>query len=745
MADRRLIILSNRLPVTVQTDEGEGTRIVPSSGGLATGLRAAQEARGGRWIGWSGDVGPPTPDVVQALDEQGLAAVPINEQEVQSYYLRISNQCLWPLMHSFDERMHFRSADWRHYVEVNRRFAERAMAESDPEDLIFVQDFHLCLVPKMIKEARPQQRVGFFLHTPFPSAHVFRTFPERRAFLEGLAAADIVGVHTSGYARHLRDCFRERLGAHIDKDEAIVDGHRCRVVVRPLGVDMTDWEARAASEGVQAEMESLRQSFGDRQLLLGVERMDYTKGIPERLRAFELLLERHPEWSERVHFLQVAVPSRVGVEDYEELEREVATLTGRINSRHGRIGYQPVHYQFHGVSKDRLVALYQMADVCLVTPLRDGLNLVAKEFIASRLDGRGTLLLSEFAGAAQELRGAMLVNPRDVEDMADKLHRALISAEDDQEKTMAYLRGVVAQNTADNWMESCWMDLTDDEGRGVPTPLEGDAVQGVVDGWIGARRCALVLDFDGTLVELQDDPESVTPSQEVLDALEALAREDGTHVWICSGREAGFLARTFRSIPVGLVAEHGAVISWPEGTVHRRAEGEREMEPWIAAPRDDWYELARERMEAVTTAVEGSFVEPKSTGICWHHRMADPEVGVRAARSLHEELSTLLAGRGVRVEIGHDVVEARPADVTKGEAVERLLEVGALDVDAVIVAGDDTTDESMFEALGERAETILVGERTSLARWRVSGPSDVRGLLTALAAGRTSRPGGEPR
>ena len=184
------------------------------------------------------------------------------------------------------------------------------------------------------------------------------------------------------------------------------------MVVRPLGVDSGDWEARARSEAVAKEMEALSAAFGDRRLLLGVERMDYTKGIPERLRAFELLLERHPEWSGRVHFLQVAVPSRLGVEDYEELEREIATLVGCINSRHGRIGYQPVHYQFRGVTRDRLVALYRMADVCLVTPLRDGLNLVAKEFIASRIDGRGNLLLSEFAGAAQELRGTPVVNPQ---------------------------------------------------------------------------------------------------------------------------------------------------------------------------------------------------------------------------------------------------------------------------------------------------------------------------------------------
>lgn len=738
MAERRIIIISNRLPVTVESGEDGSARLRPSSGGLATGLRAAQESRGGTWIGWSGDAGPSSPEVTAALAAQDLAAVPISAEEIESYYRRISNQCLWPLMHSFDERMQYRSADWHHYVAVNQRFADRVLSESAPEDLVFVQDFHLSLVPRMVKEKRPEQRVGFFLHTPFPSAHVFRTFPERRAFLEGLAAADVVGVHTSGYARHLRDCFRERLGAHITGDEAILDGHRCRVVVRPLGVDSGDWESRARSAAVAAEMESLADAFGDRRLLLGVERMDYTKGIPERLRAFDLLLERHPEWNGRVHFLQVAVPSRLGVEDYEELEREVATLAGLINSRHGRIGYQPVHYQFRGVDKDRLVALYRMADVCLVTPLRDGLNLVAKEFIASRVDGRGNLLLSEFAGAAQELRGTPVVNPRDVEDMAEKLHRGLSTSEDEERRTMAHLREVVASNTADTWMETCWMDLVDDEGRGVPAPLDERAAGRVAGEWSTAKRCALVLDFDGTLVELQDDPEAVVPPRSVLDALEALAREDGTHVWIVSGRDSAFLSRTFRSIPVGLVAEHGAVISWPGKAVHRNAEGERELEAWIEAPRDDWYELARERMEAVTRSVAGSFVEQKSTGLCWHHRKAEPEVGLTAARSLHAELSNLLAGRGVRVELGHDVVEARPADVTKGEAVERLRGAGHLDADALIVAGDDTTDESMFEALGERAQTVLVGERVSLARWRVEGPSDVRRLLGVLADLRAS-------
>lgn len=739
MDERRLIILSNRLPVTVAAEAGAPPRLVPSSGGLATGLRAAQRARSGRWIGWSGGAGPLDPALEQALDAEGLTAIPIAEDELAGYYVGISNRCLWPLMHSFDERQHFQSGDWEHFVAVNRRFAARALAESAPRDLVFVQDFHLALVPRLVKEARPAQRVGFFLHTPFPSPHVLRTFPERRALLEGLVAADLVGVHTSGYARHLLDGFRDLLGAHVDGDEAILGGHRCRVVVRPLGVDAARWERRARSPEVEAELAELRRTFEGTRLLLGVERMDYTKGIPERLRAFELLLERHPEWAERVHFLQVAVPSREGVADYDELEHEVSALAGRINSRYGRIGYQPVHYQFRGVDRDRLVALYRIADVCLVTPLRDGLNLVAKEFVASRVDGRGTLLLSEFAGAAEELRGTLQVNPRDIEDMADKLHRALSGPEDEERATMAHLRSVVAGNTASDWMETCWNDLVDDEGRDVPRALGYEDAERLVEGWRGAATCALVLDFDGTLVELQDDPETVVPPAEVLDAVGRLAAAEGTRVWIVSGRRAGFLARSFRSIPVGLVAEHGASISWPGAARAAGDDEQRAMEPWIDAPRDGWYELARERMEAVTRAVEDSFVEEKATGLCWHHRRARPDVGLRAARALHAELSGLLGGSGVRVELGSDVVEARPAGVTKGEAVERLLEAGALGAEALLVAGDDTTDESMFEALGARGETVLVGDRASLARWRVDGPTDVRRLLGALADARGVR------
>ncbi len=431
----RLLVVSNRLPFTVELEGGE-VRSRRTVGGLASGvdgyLRARQEAGGGAcaWVGWPGaTVGEGDRAAVRStiLAEHAACPVFLDEDEVTGFYDGFCNGTLWPLLHYFPSLVRLEERDWAAYVRVNERFRDAVLEILEPGDTVWVHDYQLMLLPGLLRAARPDVSIAFFLHVPFPAFEVFRILPDAwsRALLHGLLGADVVGFHTLDYVRHFLRC-AERLGGIESREGEIRHGSRVTLVdAFPIGIDFGRFAAAATLPEVAAAREALREPLGDRRVVLSVDRLDYTKGILSRLRAFERFLETSPAWLGRVTLVVVAVPSRERVESYQLMRTQIEQSVGRINGRFGSVAWAPVVYQFRALEFPDLVALYLRADVALVTPLRDGMNLVAKEYLASRADETGVLVLSDTAGAARELGEAVLVNPYHMEGLAHAIASAL--------------------------------------------------------------------------------------------------------------------------------------------------------------------------------------------------------------------------------------------------------------------------------------------------------------------------------
>jgi trehalose 6-phosphate synthase/phosphatase len=452
----RLILVSNRLPVTVVPGP-QGAHVEPSAGGLATALRELQTRSRGVWVGWPGPTDGIEKDdlarIDRALGESGCVPVHLSAEEVERYYETYSNGVLWPVLHYVTGVLPLRLEGWRDYEVVNERFADMVAAQYRSGDVIWVHDYQLMLVPAMLRARLPGARIGFFLHTPFPSSEVFATLPCREELLSGLLGADVIGFHTAPYRGHFESAIQRILGLRPGSGEVHLPTRRIvRLGVLPIGADATAFAAAGNRSEVAAASSALRGDASSR-LLVGVDRLDYTKGIPRRLLAFEELLVSHPEWRERVRLVQVAVPTRTGVDAYRKLGLEVDRIVRRVNATFGTERWTPVEYVHRAVSDVELLALYRAADVMLVTPVRDGMNLVAKEFVATRVDEQGVLVLSEFAGAAVELGQAVLVNPYDIASSAEAFHRALTMPHAEASARMKAMRKSVFAGNIHRWGE----------------------------------------------------------------------------------------------------------------------------------------------------------------------------------------------------------------------------------------------------------------------------------------------------
>ncbi|HEV7704874.1 MAG TPA: trehalose-6-phosphate synthase [Gemmatimonadaceae bacterium] len=448
----RLIIVSNRLPITV-TGCGDEIEVAPSAGGLATGLASVHDGSESLWVGWSGLDSNASPEARRSLQAQltsrRLVEVPLSADEVSIYYEHIANGVLWPIFHDQLERLPNVIEGWDTYEAVNARYADMIVACARPGDTIWIHDFQLMRVPALLRERLPGVRIGFFLHIPFPNPEIFFALPRRQWLVEGMLGADLIGFHTRRYRGHFTAALRRLLGIEMYRESIAYDGRTVNLGIFPMGVDGESFAARSRDRKVVAEMARLRSDEG--MLLVGIDRLDYSKGLPRRLLAFERLLTTHPEWLERIRLVQVAVPSRETLPAYKSVRRNVEELVGRINGRFGTHRWTPIRYINRSVSPTILSALYRAADVLLVTPLRDGMNLVAKEFVASRTDGDGVLVLSEFAGAADELTQAVMVNPYDVDGMAESFNYALRMPEAERRERMQSLRAHVMSHDVSGW------------------------------------------------------------------------------------------------------------------------------------------------------------------------------------------------------------------------------------------------------------------------------------------------------
>jgi trehalose 6-phosphate synthase/phosphatase len=723
----RIIIVSNRLPVSARIERGELV-VSRGAGGVSSGLADIHERSDSVWIGWPGDTWRLPASKRAALGERlaTLRCVPVEleAREARDYYEGFANGILWPVLHYQLDRLPTQPSGWDAYRRVNERFAEAVFQQYRPGDLVWIHDYQLMLVPGLLRRRLPDAAVGFFLHVPFPSSELFRVLHWRRELLEGILGATVVGFHTASYAGHFISSTSTILGCPTGDGKITFEGRRVRVVHLPMGIDAARYASLAQQPAVQGDVGRLRRSAGDAQLLVAVDRLDYTKGIAHRLLAFERCLETYPALRGRVRLIQVAAPSRESLGAYRDLRREVEELVGRINGRFATFGHVPIQYISRTLAPGRLVALYRAAAVALVTPLRDGMNLVAKEFVASRPDEDGVLVLSEFAGAAAELAGAILVNPYDLDDVAAAISRALEMAPEERSDRMRSLRRRVSEHDLRRWADD-FLRLLAAEQRTQPRGAANDRRNGARPAAILAALpppgapLALILDYDGTLVPFRARPEDARPDEEIVRLLDTLASLPRVAVHIVSGRRRSELETWLGHLPIGLHAEHGASSRTANGDWRGRIDGQP---PWIDA--------VRPALAARVRSVPGSHVEEKEASIVWHYRNADGEAGGRAADELRAELAETLESTGASAVPGARIVEVRAAALHKGLVVNDV----QADADGarLLIVGDDTTDEDMFAAAPPDAITVKVGPGDTRARFRLAGPDQVRVMLGAI-------------
>ncbi len=699
-----------------------------SAGGLATGLQGVHAQAETVWVGWPGDISRLTEaqrsDLHRDLDAMRIGTVPLSPTEVVQYYDGYANGVLWPLFHYLIDRVPLEAATWDTYVRVNQRFADIVAERAGPDDHVWVHDYHLCLVPGMLRQRRPGLRIGFFLHIPFPSSEVFRTLAWRSAVLEGLLGADVIGFHTASYRRHFANSVGLLLGYRVaraargdDVHQLSVKGRGVRLVVAPMGVDVVGIGDQARSRAVDAHAASLRQP-GTR-LLLGVDRLDYTKGIPRRMLAFERLLEREPALRGTTRLLQVAVPSREKVDAYRQIRRQVEEHVGRINGLYTQGATVPIHYVYRSLTSDEVIAHYRAADVMLVTPLRDGMNLVAKEFVAARSDLDGVLLLSELAGAADELDAALLVNPYDINGVASAMARALTMPAGERRARMAALRTRVEAADVFAWAQHFLRHLDEAPDRlGPPAATPARRLDDVLDSLRAAPRRVLLLDYDGTLVPFAARPEFAAPDPALMTLLRRLADANGNVLHLVSGRRRADLERWFGHLPIGLHAEHGLWTRWPGQTTW-------EMRP---LPPATWMDVLRPALEVWVARLPGSAIEEKTASLAFHYRETGLTEAPEELRRAAEEYAHWLP---IDVLPGNRVLELRARGTNKGAIVTALRDRGELE-GVILALGDDTTDADLFAALPPEAHTVQVGDVPLPARHRVEGVEGARALLERL-------------
>jgi len=721
----RTIIVSNRLPTKVIRTENNLT-FQPSEGGLATGLGSVYRTGGNLWIGWPGLFVGDTAEEAQidaALAADHMAPVFLTEDEIRDFYEGFSNSTLWPTFHYFSEFASYEQTHWDAYVAVNEKFCAAVLAHAGPDDTIWVHDYQLLLLPELLRRARPEATIGFFLHIPFPSQELIRVLPWRAELLRGMLGADLIGFHTYGYMRHFLSAVTHVLGYPAQNGQIETPQRSVRVDAFPMGIDYERFAQAATSEATLAHAAEYREALRDTRVILSIDRLDYTKGIAQRLRAFNLLLERYPEWRGQVSLIMLVVPSRDQVAQYAALKEEIDELVGRINAQYRTISWNPILYFYRSLPLEELAALYHLAEVALVTPMRDGMNLVAKEYIASKVDQRGVLILSERAGAARELSDALLVNPTDLHQLTETMHDALVMPEAEQATRMSAMQELVGRYTVFAWTKLFMNQLTYTKMKQqtlAPEMLTAPlATQLVQDFGAAEGTRLLLLDYDGTLMPFFANPQQARPDQELRLLLRALTELPRTQVVIISGRDRSTLQEWLGHLPLGFVAEHGV---WLRGT-----DGDWEL---MQPLRADWKRELRPVLELYVARTAGSFIEEKDYSLVWHYRRADADLGEVRARELLSHLAFMTANTDLQVMEGHKVLEIKNAGINKGAGASRWLT--RYEPGFVLALGDDRTDEDTFRALPPEAYTVRVGLARSLARYNLATVPEVRQLLRRL-------------
>ncbi|WP_432712885.1 bifunctional alpha,alpha-trehalose-phosphate synthase (UDP-forming)/trehalose-phosphatase [Pedobacter sp.] len=723
MMTNKTIIVSNRLPVKITETDGKYT-LSPSEGGLATGLGSVYKTGGNIWIGWPGIEVPleRQEEVKAQLATLNLIPVFLTQEEINLYYEGFSNEVLWPVFHYLVTYAHFEQDYWDFYKTVNAKFRDVVEQQLVEGDTVWIHDYQLLLLPCLIRKIQPQVTIGFFQHIPFPSYEIFRLIPWREEILNGMIGADLIGFHTFDDVRHFLSTTTRLTGAKSANN--VITWNERQIVVEsfPMGIDDRKFEQLSNRPKVKAHVANFKKSRNNEAFILSIDRLDYSKGIIQRLQAYELLLQTHPQYIGKLALYMVVVPSRDTVPQYKELRDRIDQMVGNINASYRTMDWLPIHYFYRSFSVELLSALYSAADICLVTPMRDGMNLVSKEYVASRTENNGVLILSEMAGASKELNDALIVNPNNMGDVMRAIVTAIEMPLEEQKIRMSSMREVVKKYNIHLWVKNFITKLKEVKEMQQSLLAKYASLkmrEQMAMAYLESSHRYIFLDYDGTLVGFNSVIEKASPDPELYEILNQLSNDPANQVVLISGRNHETLQKWFGHLKVGMIAEHGAWQKYLDGS-------------WRSLPllTDKWKNEVYAVLERYTDRTPGSFIEDKSYSLVWHYRKVEEGLGEMRVNEIISHLKLIVADKGLQLMPGNKVLEIKNIEVNKGKAAQNLLY--NMEADFILAFGDDYTDEDVFKALPPDAYTIKVGGNISAAKYFVRNPTEVRQLLKEL-------------
>ncbi len=723
----KLILVSNRLPINV-VKQADTFIFEKSIGGLATTFDSYAKNNDStmHWVGWPGIIEDNGKKLKQKRlnEENGLYPIFLSEKELKGYYEGFCNQVIWPLFHYFPSYCNVNENYWELYKQVNYKFADNVIDLYEDGDFIFIQDYHLMLLPNILRQKIDNARIGFFLHIPFPNYEIFRILPInwRTHILRGLLGADLIGFHTEDYMRYFLDAIRRMMGIASKNNIIFVNNRMVGAETIPLGIDYDAFSSNHSFKKTGSAISEFDKSIQERKIILSVDRLDYTKGILNRLQTYGNFLSNYPEYKRKVTMLVIAAPSRKDIGRYKFMNKQVNELVGKINGKFGDIDWMPIIYQNKAYSQEELKVLYKRADVALVTPLRDGMNLIAKEYVASRTDGTGVLILSEFAGAVKELNEAIIVNPHSKKECSAALKEALEMPLSEQKQRNRIMQKKIKANGIEKWFEFFYQKGTNMSQRQQSQKnllTDKAAYQKVFAALSRSKKGLIFLDYDGTLMEFKPTPPEAKPTKEIVNLLAKLSADQKNVVVLVSGRDKDSMEEWFGNLDIELVAEHG---------MYARKERVWKLADSLGS---QWKKEVKIIMQKYKEIVEGTFIEEKDFALAWHYRKADPKQTKRHSTELIGELSVLTEHKDLQVLRGSKVIEVKNSGMNKGGAVDQL--ITETRPDFVLCIGDDITDEDMFVKLPKNAVSIKVGTNPSLANYRLKDPKEVCRFLQFLS------------
>lgn len=722
-----LVIVSNRLPISVRRANSK-LEFYPSIGGLATGLAGYTKDKKCKWIGWPGLPSDQLTDdekteISKKLLTYNCYPIFLTQKQLDGFYFGYSNCILWPLFHGISitpNMINQQKKLWSVYKQVNALFADFVLKLCDHKGNIWVNDYQLMLLPALLRQQHFNNKIGFFLHIPFPEAKSFLDLENAKELLLGVLGAELIGLHTESYSYNLiRSCQNLRIGL-LTEDCIALDDRIIRITNFPMGIDYRKFARTAKRKSVKKEISRLSAKYKDQKIVLTVDRLDPTKGLIERVIAFQDLLRNNSMLHGNIIMIMLVVPSRTQIEEYEILRQQLEKLINEVNNEFKTQSWEPIEFIYSCLPLDKLVALYQQANIAFIVPLKDGMNLVAKEYIASKPNQDGVLILSKTAGSAEELHDALIVDPNQPSALVKALEKAITMSPLEIQRRLNNMQKYISTYTVQHWANNFINSLIKSPilPKVLTKPLTPSWQTELIMSYSNAIKRTLLLDYDGTLTPFFDKPELAKPSIQLKERLQKLTASKQNKIVIISGRDKVSLGEWFDDVPVTLVVEHGSFV--------RKARGKR----WHTANSFDtsWKPIISNLFNQYVTKVPGSFVEQKENSLVWHYRVAKQYYVKKYLTSLIKLLQPLVKKLNLKIEQGNMILEVRPEGISKGTSALEY----SHHADFVMAIGDDTSDEEMFSALPPTAWTIKVGIGQTTARYRVKDVDEVHTLLSKL-------------